>query len=132
MGLRNQCVLTRGVGRSLKPQDVHGHHPEAALYRKMYVVTIQNVQANSPNLSQLQSAPQYTAFYRQMNCCDLLRGHISNSPPDLSIYRSKNILENRPFRRPVFVMTDRIRYKDQQKLCSYNTSKLRVSLATIE
>jgi len=80
MGLRNQCVLILGVGRGLKPQDFHGHYPEAALYLNMYVVTIQNVQANTPNLSQLHSAPQYTAFYRQINCCDLLFDSISYSP----------------------------------------------------
>jgi len=41
MGLRKQCFLTRGVGRGLKPQDVHSHYPEAALNLKMYIVTIQ-------------------------------------------------------------------------------------------
>jgi hypothetical protein len=41
MELRKQCVLTRRVGRGFKPQDVHSHHPEAALKLKMYIAIIQ-------------------------------------------------------------------------------------------
>jgi hypothetical protein len=43
MGLPKHGLLIRRVGRGIKPQDAHSHHPEAALNHKMYMVTIQRL-----------------------------------------------------------------------------------------
>ena len=110
MRLRKQCVLTRSVGRGLKPQDVHSHHPEAASNLQAYIVTIQKCKQIHPICSSYILRHNIQRCYRQIHCCDLLCGRQYfkfASGTKHTLYRSNSLLQHSPSCRPVFVMTDR-------------------------